>query len=81
MLDRIERHNQTLNAFITITADVALNQARQADDELSCGKDRSPLHGIPIAIKDLFATKGIRTTCGSKLFENWIPDYSNIFSF
>ena len=75
MLDRIERHNQTLNAFITITADVALNQARQADDELSCGKDRSPLHGIPIAIKDLFATKGIRTTCGSKLFENWIPDY------
>jgi aspartyl-tRNA(Asn)/glutamyl-tRNA(Gln) amidotransferase subunit A len=75
MLDRIERHNDTLNAFITVTGDLALEQARKADDERSQGKDCGPLHGIPIAIKDLFATKGIRTTSGSKLFENWIPDY------
>ena len=75
MLDRIERHNDTLNAFITVTGDLALEQARKADDELSQGKDCGSLHGIPIAIKDLFATKGIRTSCGSKLFENWIPEY------
>jgi aspartyl-tRNA(Asn)/glutamyl-tRNA(Gln) amidotransferase subunit A len=74
MLGRIEQHNDTLNAFITITADVALDQARKADDELRNGIDRGPIHGIPIAVKDLFATKGIRTTCGSKLFEDWIPD-------
>ena len=75
MLDRIERHNDMLNAFITVTGDRALEQARKADDERSQRKNCGPLHGIPIAIKDLFATKGIRTTSGSKLFENWIPDY------
>ena len=74
MLDRIGRYNDTLNAFITVTDDLALEQARKADDELRRGHDRGPLHGIPIAIKDLFATKGIRTTCGSKLFEDWIPE-------
>jgi aspartyl-tRNA(Asn)/glutamyl-tRNA(Gln) amidotransferase subunit A len=74
MLDRIEQHNKTLNAFITVTPDVAHDQAKKADEELRDGIDRGPLHGIPIAIKDLIATKGIRTTCGSKLFEDWIPD-------
>ncbi len=58
MLDRIERHNDTLNAFITVTGDLALEQARKADHERSQGKDCGPLHGIPSAIKDLFATKG-----------------------
>jgi len=75
MLDRIGQHNETLNAFITVTADVALAQADKADKELASEKDRGPLHGIPIAVKDLFATKDIRTTCGSKLFENWIPGH------
>ncbi len=75
MLDRIGQHNETLNVFITVTNDVALAQAEKADKELASGKDRGPLHGIPIALKDLFATKGIRTTCGSRLFENWVPDY------
>ncbi len=75
MLDRIGQHNGSLNAFITVTAERALKQAKIADAELRKGKDRGPLHGIPIAVKDLFATKGIRTTCGSGLFENWIPDY------
>jgi len=74
MLERIGQYNETLNAFITVTADVALDQARKADEELCQAKDRGPLHGIPITVKDLFATKGIRTTCGSMLFENWIPD-------
>lgn len=75
MLDRIERFNGTLNAYITVTADQALAQAHKADKELANGADRGPLHGIPVAVKDLFATKGLRTTCGSKLFENWIPGY------
>jgi aspartyl-tRNA(Asn)/glutamyl-tRNA(Gln) amidotransferase subunit A len=75
MLDRIEAHNDKLNAFITVTADLGREQARQADEELSRGQDRGPLHGIPVAVKDLFATKGIRTTCGSKLFEDWVPDH------
>lgn len=74
MLERIERHNDTLNAFITVTADVALGQARQADRDLWNGTDRGPLQGIPIAVKDLIATKGIRTTCGSKLFEDRVPE-------
>lgn len=75
MLERIEAHNDKLNAFITVTAELAREQARQADQELGCGHDRGPLHGIPIAVKDLFATAGIRTTCGSKLFEDWVPDH------
>ena len=77
MLERIGQHNESLNAFITVTAELALDQAKKADVELRSGKDRGPLHGIPIAVKDLFATKGIRTTCGSKLFENWIPDHDS----
>lgn len=75
MLDRIGRHDETLNAFITVTDELALEQAKRADDELGEGHDRGPLHGIPIAIKDLIATKGIRTTCGSKLFKNRVPDH------
>ncbi len=74
MLNRIEEQNSNLNAYVTVTMELAREQAKQADSELRKGYDRGPLHGIPIAIKDLFATEGIRTTSGSKLFENWIPD-------
>ena len=73
MLTRIEQHNPALNAFITVTAEPARDAARQADAELAAGHDRGPLHGIPIAIKDLIDTKGIRTTYGSKLFEHHVP--------
>jgi aspartyl-tRNA(Asn)/glutamyl-tRNA(Gln) amidotransferase subunit A len=66
-----------LNAFITITADLGLDQARRADDELARGIDRGPLHGIPYSLKDVFATKGIRTTCGSKIFADHIPDHDS----
>jgi aspartyl-tRNA(Asn)/glutamyl-tRNA(Gln) amidotransferase subunit A len=71
---RIERHDPTLRAFITITGEQALEQARQADRELAMGQDRGPLHGIPIALKDLFGTKGVRTTAGSKVYENFVPE-------
>ncbi len=66
-----------LNAFITVTADSARKQARAADTALSRGEDRGPLHGIPIALKDVFRTKGIRTTCGSPFFADYIPDFDS----
>ena len=75
LLRRIESLDGALNSYITVTADHALAQAHRADSELREGRDRGPLHGIPIAIKDLIATNGIRTTGGSLVYENWIPDY------
>jgi aspartyl-tRNA(Asn)/glutamyl-tRNA(Gln) amidotransferase subunit A len=73
-LQRIKEAQPRLNAFITITEEIALEQARRADEELARGVDRGPLQGIPYALKDNFATSGIRTTCGSKIFANRIPD-------
>jgi aspartyl-tRNA(Asn)/glutamyl-tRNA(Gln) amidotransferase subunit A len=73
-LARIEAVEPRLNAFITVTADLARAQARQVGDEIAAGRYRGPLHGIPVAVKDLFATKGIRTTAGSKILADWIPD-------
>jgi aspartyl-tRNA(Asn)/glutamyl-tRNA(Gln) amidotransferase subunit A len=73
-LARIDAIDGQLHSFITLTADRALAQARQADQELRSGKGRGALHGIPIALKDLYLTKGIRTTCHSAVLENWLPD-------
>ncbi|HWO41547.1 MAG TPA: amidase [Candidatus Eisenbacteria bacterium] len=72
-LDRIAAHDEKLHAFITVTAELALKQARKLDQELRAGVDRGPLHGIPVALKDLYMTRGIRTTCHSAVRENWIP--------
>ena len=72
-LKRIERLNPKLNAFITVTADSALAQARAAEAEIQRGHWRGPLHGIPIALKDLFDTAGVRTTAASGLFKDRIP--------
>jgi aspartyl-tRNA(Asn)/glutamyl-tRNA(Gln) amidotransferase subunit A len=69
-----EQAYRHLNSFITLTADRALTYARQLDRELKQGHDRGPLHGIPIAHKDLFHTAGVHTTDGSKLFAHFIPD-------
>ena len=73
-LRAIRQLQPELNAFITITADLALEQARRADEELAHGVDRGPLHGIPYSLKDVFATKGIRTSCGSKIFAEHVPE-------
>jgi aspartyl-tRNA(Asn)/glutamyl-tRNA(Gln) amidotransferase subunit A len=72
-LARISRLNPPLNAFITVTADFARKQARQAEREISAGRYRGPLHGIPISLKDLFYTAGIRTTAGSRILRKFIP--------
>ena len=74
-LDNIAAHNPKLNAFITVTGDSALAQARLLDDELSHQGPRGPLHGIPVAHKDLLYTKGIKTTGGSLLFADFVPDH------
>jgi aspartyl-tRNA(Asn)/glutamyl-tRNA(Gln) amidotransferase subunit A len=73
-LRRIDAHDTHLNSFITITSDHALTQARAADAELTRGIRRGPLHGIPLALKDLYDTAGIRTTAGSTFFADRIPD-------
>lgn len=72
-LSRIERLNPKLNAFITVTADSALTEARQAAAEIQHGHWRGPLHGIPIALKDLIDTAGVRTTAASSLFKARVP--------
>lgn len=72
-LARIEAVEPRLNAFITVTADLARAEARDAGAQIAAGRYRGPLHGIPVAVKDLFATKGIRTTAGSRILADWIP--------
>jgi aspartyl-tRNA(Asn)/glutamyl-tRNA(Gln) amidotransferase subunit A len=76
-LERIEDLNERMRAFITVTADEALERARMAERVIVGGprsiNEVSPLHGIPLSIKDLFDTRGIRTTAGSKVFANRVP--------
>ncbi|MGH9710179.1 MAG: amidase, partial [Candidatus Acidiferrales bacterium] len=72
-LKRIEALNPRLNAFITITAERALREARAAEREIARGKYRGTLHGIPITLKDNICTEGVRTTAGSKILEKFIP--------
>ena len=72
-LAQIEELNPTLNAFITVTAELALTQARAAEAEILRGRWRGPLHGIPLAVKDLIDTAGIRTTAASAVFKDRVP--------
>jgi aspartyl-tRNA(Asn)/glutamyl-tRNA(Gln) amidotransferase subunit A len=73
-LERIQQLDPQLNCFITRTPELALEQARQAEREIQAGVYRGPLHGIPLALKDLFETAGVRTTAGSSFFAENIPD-------
>ncbi len=73
-LNQIKKHDKDLNAFITVCEDKALDAAKKADELINQESDLSLL-GIPIALKDLFSTKGIRTTAGSKIIENYIPPF------
>jgi aspartyl-tRNA(Asn)/glutamyl-tRNA(Gln) amidotransferase subunit A len=72
-LDRIELLNPRLNAFITVMAEQGLNQARALEAEIHAGKRRGPLHGIPIGLKDLIDTDGVKTTCASAMFADRVP--------
>jgi aspartyl-tRNA(Asn)/glutamyl-tRNA(Gln) amidotransferase subunit A len=75
VLGRITAVDEKVKAYLTVTADEALAQAAQADQERAAGKAVSPLHGVPIAIKDNMCTEGIRTTCASKILGNFVPPY------
>jgi aspartyl-tRNA(Asn)/glutamyl-tRNA(Gln) amidotransferase subunit A len=73
-LARIERLNPTLNAYCTVTADQARIDAQRAEAAVMAGEPLGPLHGVPVSIKDLILTQGVRTTRGSKLYEHYVPD-------
>lgn len=73
-LELIQEINPRLNCFITLTGETALDCARQVDQEIRQGAYRGPLHGIPLALKDLYETRGVRTTAGSKFFTGYIPE-------
>src|SRR5579859_4278663 len=72
-LERIERLNPELNAFITVTADSALGEASKAEAEIARGEWKGPLHGIPLAVKDLIETAGVRTTAASAVLKDNVP--------
>lgn len=74
-LDRIATLDDKLNSFITVDKEKALVQAEQADKKLATGDSNHPLLGIPIAQKDIFCTKGIKTSCASKILDNFISPY------
>lgn len=73
-LARIEKHDPTLRAFITVTPEIARRQAEKADADLAAGNDRGPLHGVPYGLKDLADTKGVLTTWGANPYKDRVPD-------
>jgi aspartyl-tRNA(Asn)/glutamyl-tRNA(Gln) amidotransferase subunit A len=75
LLERIEQLDPGINAYITVLPDRAMREAAARDEEQARGAVRGPLHGVPVGLKDIFCTKGIRTTCGSRILHNFDPPY------
>jgi aspartyl-tRNA(Asn)/glutamyl-tRNA(Gln) amidotransferase subunit A len=78
ILTRIDRLNPRLNAYCTILAEDARRQAKEAEKAVMKGENLGALHGVPVSVKDLIFTKGIRTTFGSRIYEDFIPDKDNV---
>ena len=76
-IDQVERYNPSINAVVAINHEDVLKEAKKAEDEVMAGKELGLLHGLPVGIKDLNPVKDLRSTSGSKLFENRIPDYDD----
>ncbi len=74
-LDRIESLNGEIRAYLTVTADIARQAAQDCEAEIATGNYRGPLHGIPVAVKDQMYTEGIRTTIGTPVFDDFVPEY------
>src|SRR4030042_3910377 len=79
-LARVETLEPKLNSFIAFLPEKAREEARKAENEILAGKYQGPLHGIPLGLKDLYYVKGIPNTAGTKLFENFIPDFDSTVS-
>ncbi len=75
LLERIALLDGEVKAYLTVTAELALEQAAQADARRAAGEE-APLLGVPLAIKDVLCTAGVRTTCGSRILENFVPPYT-----
>ena len=76
-IEQVERYNPSINAVVAINNEDVLKEAKKAEDEVMAGKELGLLHGLPVGIKDLNPVKDLRSTSGSKLFENRIPDYDD----
>ena len=76
-INRIKDLDPTLNSFLTLNTEQALKKANQIDKKIASGQDMPPLTGIPLAIKDNLCTKGIKTTCASKILDNFVPPYES----
>lgn len=74
-LERIQRYDSVLRAYITVRAEAALDEARRAEQEIMAGRHRGPLHGLPYGVKDQLYTRGIRTTLGSTVLADFVPDH------
>src|SRR6201998_4079666 len=72
---RIEARNPELNAYLTLSNKRAHVQAQRVDERVASGKPLPPLAGVPMAVKDVISTRGVKTTCGSKILENYVPPY------
>lgn len=76
ILQRAREIDPKIKSYVTITDDLALEQAKQADERIAKGEDVTPLTGIPFAMKDCISTRGVRTTCSSKILEEYVPQYN-----
>ena len=76
MLQRIHNVDSKVKSYVTVTEDLALEQARKADERITKGENVTPLTGIPFSMKDCISTRGVRTTCSSKILENYVPQYN-----
>ncbi|HHE72962.1 MAG TPA: Asp-tRNA(Asn)/Glu-tRNA(Gln) amidotransferase subunit GatA, partial [Chloroflexi bacterium] len=75
VLDRIREIDPVVRAYITVCEEMALQQAAEADRRLQTGEDVTPLTGIPYAVKDCLSTRGVQTTCASRILEGYVPRY------
>src|SRR5918911_1660098 len=75
LLDRIARLEPRFHSYVTVLAEPAMAQARAAEADIASGRYRGPLHGIPVAVKDLCFTRGIPTTCGAQMLADWVPEH------